>query len=551
MRRVKKVKPAFDRDRISALLIALLVVLLLLLGGVIVADRSLSRSLDRQAAIDASTSATIVAQEVELSGEWLHELSVLSRGSREPGRLADLAKKMDRLREFRSIWLFDSTGTVAIDSVVLGPDAIGTAGRMQIGSVAREAGVEHQIVLQALKTNRHDEEELALLAEPIIDTGSFASIAIAVVEKRALLAPAAAAKVTGRTLLALVANGDTIADQAYLGTRHGKKHAVQVPLPGRDSWFVVAAQAAGDGSAGWRIGASALIAVGLLSIALLRERGQTRRIAERSAELERLSAELLRANRMKSEFLANVSHELRTPLNAIVGFVDLLREGAYGELSDKQISPVQRIADSTARLRLLVDQVLDAAKITAGRVDVRVEAIWLRPFLTNLLAEIEPIVDHNDIQVAISVPSSFPKVRTDPTHLRQVLVNLIGNAVKYTERGRVEIRARLDDIGPGTKSLAATGQHVASRGDGYRNWIAIEIADTGIGIAAEDQGRIFEEFEQVRNKSGEARKNRGTGLGLPISRRLAELLGGGITVESELGKGSTFTVWLPSREPVA
>src|SRR6202044_3608920 len=125
-----------------------------------------------------------------------------------------------------------------------------------------------------------------------------------------------------------------------------------------------------------------------LTLSLIHERRLIRRIAQRSAELERLSAELLRANRAKSEFLANISHELRTPLNAIVGFVDLLRDGVYGELAPRQISPVQRIESSATHLRHLVDQVLDLAKMTAGRMDVHTEAIDLRPFVLDVTTEI-------------------------------------------------------------------------------------------------------------------------------------------------------------------
>jgi len=281
---------------------------------------------------------------------------------------------------------------------------------------------------------------------------------------------------------------------------------------------------------------------------VLRERRQALRVAERSGELERLSSELLRANRMKSEFLANVSHELRTPLNAIVGFVDLLRDGVYGDLSGRQVPPVERIAASANHLRHLVDQVLDIAKIAAGRLEVHAETIVLRPFVLNVVSELEPLITERGLNLSIAVGASLPRVRTDPTHLRQILVNLIGNAIKYTPAGGIAVRARMTGL-PTTLG----GRHpspedptlLARSPDRRRTWIALQVIDSGIGISPADQERIFDEFEQVNAGSRADSMERGTGLGLAISRRLARLLGGEISVESQPGKGSTFTVWLP------
>ena len=154
---------------------------------------------------------------------------------------------------------------------------------------------------------------------------------------------------------------------------------------------------------------------------------------------------------MKSEFLANVSHELRTPLNAIVGFVDLLRDGVYGDLSARQVPPVERIAASATHLRHLVDQVLDIAKIAAGRLEVHAETIVLRPFVLNVASELESLITERGLNLSIAVGASLPRVRTDPTHLRQILVNLIGNAVKYTPAGGIAIRARLTGAADGPR----------------------------------------------------------------------------------------------------
>ena len=275
-----------------------------------------------------------------------------------------------------------------------------------------------------------------------------------------------------------------------------------------------------------------------------RLRMQARRLQERSKELEHLSTELIRVNKMKSEFLANVSHELRTPLNAIVGFVDLLREGVYGELTPKMAAPVERIEASASHLRHLVDQILDLAKMAAGRLEIHSEPIDLRPFILDVASEIEPLVTERKLYLSLALSSGLPRVRTDTTHLRQIILNLLGNAVKYTNDGTISVRARIvpgtDPVLPG---LIKPAQDSAAAT--VRPWIAIQVTDSGIGISKNDQSRVFDEFEQINAGSRGDSMNRGTGLGLPISRRLARLLGGDVTVESELGKGSTFTVWLP------
>ncbi len=140
--------------------------------------------------------------------------------------------------------------------------------------------------------------------------------------------------------------------------------------------------------------------------------------------------------------------------------------GGTGNCPPTQISPVERIATSAARLRTLVDQVLDIAKIAAGRLDVRMEAIALRAFLVNVVSEIEPLVAEKHLDVKISTADEIPRIRTDPTHLRQILINLLGNAVKYTDRGEIQLRVRLEQTGPPPRSLTATGQYAVARTDG-------------------------------------------------------------------------------------
>ena len=354
-----------------------------------------------------------------------------------------------------------------------------------------------------------------------------------------------------RLAAALLAGHDTVLVTGQRAAfRDGITAAVRVEVPDTAVWtLVVAHESAADPMRVvlWILSISTVLVLG---VGLIRERSQAIRMAERSAELERLYSEVARANTAKSEFLANISHELRTPLNAIVGFVELLKDSVYGELSPRQVPPVDRIAASANHLRGLVDQVLDIAKIAAGRLEVHPELLVLRPFVLNVASELESLVNERGLSFSIAVGASLPRVRTDPAHLRQILVNLIGNAVKYTPSGSVAVRARLVGAaaGQGPRARRATPDDanlVTLSPDRRRVWIALQVADTGVGIAPADQVRIFEEFEQVNAGPRGESMQRGTGLGLAISRRLAQLLGGDVRVESQLGKGSTFTVWLP------
>jgi signal transduction histidine kinase len=354
-----------------------------------------------------------------------------------------------------------------------------------------------------------------------------------------------------RTAAALIAGADTVlvvGDRAAFA--RGVSRAVPLAIPGTVRWVFVVAHDRSAGSLRIALWVVSLTTVALLGFGLLRERRQARRVAERTSELERLYSEVARANTAKSEFLANISHELRTPLNAIVGFVELLKDGVYGDLSPRQVPPVDRIAASATHLRHLVDQVLDIAKIAAGRLEVHPETIVLRPFVLNIASELESLVNERGLSFSIAVGASLPRVRTDPAHLRQILVNLIGNAVKYTPTGGIAIRARL--VGAAVHNPLLSRRHtpddpvLANQSpDQRRVWVALQVVDTGVGIAPANQARIFEEFEQVNAGPRGESMRRGTGLGLAISRRLAQLLGGDIRVESQLGKGSTFTLWLP------
>jgi signal transduction histidine kinase len=361
-----------------------------------------------------------------------------------------------------------------------------------------------------------------------------------------------------RVTLSLTAGPDTI---AFVGRAASKRESLTeakrtVRLPSGGAWTISSTHVLTSRSLRWALWALGIFGLSFLALGLLREQKRALEAAGRSTELEKLYRDVKRANQAKSEFLANVSHELRTPLNAIVGFVELLREGFYGDLSPRQAPPVDRIAASATHLRHLVDQVLDIAKIAAGRLEVHAETIVLRPFVLNIASELESLVSEKQLSFSITVAVSLPRVRTDPSHLRQILINLIGNAVKYTQTGTISIRARLITDSPRLTptGLAEENPILAPRSG---SWIALQVVDTGVGIARGDLERIFDEFEQVNAGPRGDSMSRGTGLGLAISRRLARLLGGEITVTSEIGRGSIFTVWLPVnsadlvRDPVA
>ncbi|HEY0776935.1 MAG TPA: ATP-binding protein [Gemmatirosa sp.] len=357
--------------------------------------------------------------------------------------------------------------------------------------------------------------------------------------------------------LALVASCVAVVAALWIANRGLTAAADALPPAGAD--VVVRYR-----TASWLLGAAAL---GALVVGLVHGERMRRRAAARATELERLSAELIRANRAKSEFLANVSHELRTPLNAVVGFAELMQDGVYGELAPAQIGPVRRIATAATHLRHIVDQILDLARIAAGRLEVHTESVALRPFVLEVAGEIESLVQDKGLALSIAVPHALPRLRSDPLHVRQVLVNLLGNAVKFTPSGgRVAVRASLVEATGGAPPFAPRPTpHTAIRA-GMRRllpgrhsapvdlpstataavvpWIALQVVDTGVGIRPSDQARIFDEFEQLGPRTGDG-ADRGTGLGLAISRRLAQLLGGDLTLESAPGRGSTFTLWLP------
>jgi signal transduction histidine kinase len=560
-------------------------VFVLVVAGLTIAHRALTEADRAQAELDAEVSAGLVESFLNVHAEALSSFHGLyfdpaigrdQRRDRERFSML-VAALREHAGSFYRVFLTDSVGRVTLDTVLLGDSPplpagleIDTLRRYGVDSLARRARATGRTMVGATSAAAPGQrrgirpDSGILILEPLTLGGRFIGYAGGEITTGVLLGELRQRHGEDRLQLALTEDRSRTGPRRVFRTgRLERAPSVQeasaaVHLPGGGAWRVEVEHAASGvmRTVLWTLGFVTLTA---LALGVAHERRQARRIAERSAELERLSAELLTANRAKSEFLANVSHELRTPLNAIVGFADLLRDGVYGELAPRQVSPVQRIEASAGHLRHLVDQVLDLAKIAAGRLEVHTEILDLRPFVLDVASEVESLINEKKLALSIAVGASLPRVRTDPTHLRQILVNLLGNAVKYTDAGGISVRARLVEPGAAAPRAALGAKLIGSRsapadGDAKPGprpphseglWIALQVSDTGVGVARADRERIFDEFEQVNAGPRGDSMARGTGLGLSISRRLARLLGGDIALESEVGKGSTFTLWLP------
>jgi signal transduction histidine kinase len=242
-------------------------------------------------------------------------------------------------------------------------------------------------------------------------------------------------------------------------------------------------------------------------------------------EIQDKSRQLETANQHKSEFLANMSHELRTPLNAIIGFSEVLLERMFGELNAKQDDYLKDIHSSGRHLLSLINDILDLSKIEAGRMELEAAVFDVPSALHNAIMLVRERAQRHGIRLSLETDPDVAEIRADERKFKQILVNLLSNAVKFTpDGGSVVVRTRR--VGTG---------------------IEVAVADTGIGIAPEDQERVFEEFRQAGGDY--LTKQEGTGLGLALVRRFVELHGGSIVLRSEVGKGSTFTFTLPSVAP--
>jgi signal transduction histidine kinase len=248
-------------------------------------------------------------------------------------------------------------------------------------------------------------------------------------------------------------------------------------------------------------------------------------------EIENKGRELEVANRHKSEFLANMSHELRTPLNAIIGFSEVLAERMFGEVNDKQMEYLEDIHSSGQHLLTLINDVLDLSKIEAGRMELDLSCIDLGLLMDDALTLVRERAQRDGVRISLEVGEGLKEWVADARKVKQVVVNLLSNAVKFTPAGgSVRLRAR---------RLDAAGQGVAE----------VSVADTGVGIAPEDQALVFQEFRQAGSDA--LRRSEGTGLGLSLAKRFVELHGGTIRVESRPGEGATFSFTLPQQVPEA
>ena len=245
-------------------------------------------------------------------------------------------------------------------------------------------------------------------------------------------------------------------------------------------------------------------------------------VIERTRELQEANRQLEAASRHKSEFLANMSHELRTPMNAIIGFTRLVMRRSRDVLAPRQYENLEKILVSAEHLLSLINDVLDLAKVEAGRTEVYAVEFVLGPMLAECLHTVEPVLKSEQVRLVQEVAADLPTLYTDRDKVKQILMNLLSNAVKFTHTGTITLTAR-----------------------SHKGTIIMAVADTGIGIPEAALAHIFEEFRQV--DSSTTREYGGTGLGLAISQQFARLMGGDITVQSTVGVGSTFTMTLPQR----
>ncbi len=240
-------------------------------------------------------------------------------------------------------------------------------------------------------------------------------------------------------------------------------------------------------------------------------------------EIQDKSRQLELASQHKSQFVASMSHELRTPLNAIIGLTEMMVTNAARFGTEKAAEPLRRVHRAGTHLLGLINQVLDLSKIEAGKLELSPERVNLAPLIDEVVGTARQLAEQNTNRLVVEAEEKLGVLTVDPMRLRQILLNLLSNACKFTTQGEVRLRVRKVVDG--------------------RNWIEFAVADTGIGMTAEQQGKLFEEFTQA--DSSTAQRYGGTGLGLAITRKLARMMGGDVTVTSEPGKGSVFTVRLP------
>jgi signal transduction histidine kinase len=240
-------------------------------------------------------------------------------------------------------------------------------------------------------------------------------------------------------------------------------------------------------------------------------------------EIQDKNRQLQMASENKSQFVSSMSHELRTPLNAIIGLTEMMVKNAARFGTEKAQEPLQRVNRAGTHLLGLINQVLDLSKIEAGKLELNPQTVQLAPLINEVIGTAGQLAEQNKNRLVVDAQENLGTLTVDPMRLRQILLNLLSNACKFTKEGEVRLRAR----------RVANG----------RDWIELAVADTGIGMTPEQQAKLFEEFSQA--DAATAQRFGGTGLGLAITRKLARMMGGDVIVTSEPGKGSVFTVRLP------
>jgi len=241
-------------------------------------------------------------------------------------------------------------------------------------------------------------------------------------------------------------------------------------------------------------------------------------------EIQDKNRQLELASENKSQFLSSMSHELRTPLNAIIGLTEMMVTNTAPFGTEKALEPLRRVNAAGNHLLSLINEVLDLSKIEAGKLELNSELVDLARLIDEVIGTAEQLAEKNKNRLVVEAQENVGALKADPMRLKQILLNLLSNACKFTKEGKVALRIR----------KVADG----------RDWVELAVADTGIGLTAEQQAKLFQDFTQADSLT--ARRYGGTGLGLAITRKLARMMGGDVTVTSEPGKGSVFTVRLPA-----
>jgi adenylate cyclase len=240
-------------------------------------------------------------------------------------------------------------------------------------------------------------------------------------------------------------------------------------------------------------------------------------------ELGRLYGQIEMASQHKSQFLASMSHELRTPLNAIIGLTEMMVSNAARFGTEKALEPLRRVNTAGTHLLSLINEILDLSKIEAGKLELNPESVNLARLIDEVIGTAGQLAEKNKNRLVVEAQDNLGALTADSMRLKQILLNLLSNACKFTKEGEIALRVR----------KVADG----------RDWVELAVADSGIGMTAEQQAKLFQDFTQADSLT--SRRYGGTGLGLAISRKLARMMGGDVTVTSEPGKGSVFTVRLP------